>query len=222
MKVFERQGWMVLYLTVSLYLLYYLTQQSADLLTGELWGLSTQAWLVTAVVLAIGHHFLVWFCWRFQLYYSLITRYLGMSGFYIYSGLFFVFFIPRICVVFFLGYANRNSLEVSHLFLYTVTAVITPFILYTFYSVRKYFGLLRATGIDHFDPAYRKKPLVRQGMFKYTNNAMYTFGLLLLLVPGLIFASKTALLIGVFNYCYGWVHYFTLEVPDMREIYLRG
>lgn len=91
--------------------------------------------------------------------------------------------------------------------------------LYLFYSVQKYFGFAHAYGIDHFDESYRAKPLVREGIFKYTDNGMYTFGTLIVILPGLIFASKAALLLGVLNYLYVWVHYFALEKPDMKRIY---
>ena len=47
------------------------------------------------------------------------------------------------------------------------------------YSVVHYFGIDRAYGIDHFEPElYRNKTFVKQGMFKYTDNAMYKFGFL--------------------------------------------
>jgi len=218
MKFIERAGWAVVYVISGIYLI--LGMRGAQgFLAGELWGLSTNDWLVTAVCLAVGHHLYVWLCWRSQLYYSLVTRLLGKRGFAIYAVGFFILFIIRITSVFMLGYANRDSLALSPLLLNGIALVITPFILYTFYSVRKYFGFARATGIDHFDAVYRKKPLVRQGIFRYTSNAMYSFGMMLLLIPGLVFASKAALAIGIFNYFYGWVHYHTLEVPDMKTIY---
>jgi len=90
---------------------------------------------------------------------------------------------------------------------------------YLFYSVRTYFGFNRAYGIDHFDESYRHLPFVREGIFKYTSNAMYTFGFLVLWVPGLIFFSKAALLAACFNHVYIWVHYYTTELPDIRYIY---
>ena len=49
--------------------------------------------------------------------------------------------------------------------------------------------------------------------------AMYTFGFLILWVPGLIFFSKAALLAAGFNHIYIWVHYYTPELPDIRFLY---
>jgi hypothetical protein len=48
---------------------------------------------------------------------------------------------------------------------------------------------------------------------------MYVFAAMVVWIPALIFASKAALISAFFNYAYLWVHYFTLEKPDMRRIY---
>jgi hypothetical protein len=48
---------------------------------------------------------------------------------------------------------------------------------YTMYSVKKFFGFARAAGIDHFDPEYCSRPLVREGVFRWTSNAMYVFAI---------------------------------------------
>ena len=45
------------------------------------------------------------------------------------------------------------------------------------------------------------------------------FGLLILWLPGLLLASKAALLAALFGHVYIWVHYFTVEQPDMIHIY---
>ena len=89
------------------------------------------------------------------------------------------------------------------------------------YSVTRYFTYRRAVGIDHFDPSYRNEPLVRHGIFRFTPNAMYTFGLLILWVPGLLAASAAALLAALFSHVYIWVHYFCTERPDMHHIYAK-
>ena len=87
------------------------------------------------------------------------------------------------------------------------------------YSVGHYFGIDRVYGIDHFDPSYRSKPLVKDGMFKYTDNAMYKFGFLILWTIALVFLSQAALLAAAFNQLYIWVHFYCTELPDIRRIY---
>ena len=90
---------------------------------------------------------------------------------------------------------------------------------YLIYSVKRYFGFKRAYGIDHFDDAYRSLPLVREGIFRFSPNAMYDFGFLLLWVPGLVTQSLAALAVALFSHLYIWVHYACTERADMNRIY---
>lgn len=86
-------------------------------------------------------------------------------------------------------------------------------------SLKRHFGVRRAMGADHFDPAYRSAPLVRRGLFRVTPNAMYVFGFALLWIPGFLLASRAALLSAAFQHAYIWVHYGCTERPDMARIY---
>ena len=56
-------------------------------------------------------------------------------------------------------------------------------------------------------------------MFKYTDNAMYKFGFLILWSIALFTLSKAALLAAAFNHLYIWVHFYFTELPDIRQIY---
>ncbi len=87
-----------------------------------------------------------------------------------------------------------------------------------FYSIRKYFGFDRAIGIDHFYPEkFKKEKMVNQGIFKYTANGMYVFGLLILWIPGILYQSKAALLIALFNHLY--IRYLHSKNPiSLRSI----
>ena len=60
---------------------------------------------------------------------------------------------------------------------------------------------------------------MKKGIFKYTDNGMYVFGLMILYLPGLLLLSKAAILAALFNHVYIWVHYYFTERPDMQEIY---
>ena len=100
-----------------------------------------------------------------------------------------------------------------------VATVLLALVVYLFYSVARYFTFKRAMGIDHFDPSYRTKPLVRGGIFRFARNGMYTFGLLAVWLPGLYTASRAALLAAAFSHAYIWVHYYCTELPDMKRIY---
>jgi hypothetical protein len=76
-------------------------------------------------------------------------------------------------------------------------------------------------GADHFEPEYRKKPFVKNGIYRYTGNAMYTFGTLPFLLPGLLFQSGEGLAFGLYHYLAIWVHYWATEKPDMRHLYTK-
>ena len=77
----------------------------------------------------------------------------------------------------------------------------------------------RASGADHFDVKYRSMPLVREGIFRFTDNAMYTYAFLLFWALAIGFASTGALVVAAFSHLYIWVHYYCTEKPDMESIY---
>jgi protein-S-isoprenylcysteine O-methyltransferase Ste14 len=90
------------------------------------------------------------------------------------------------------------------------------------YSAKRYFGMVRATGADHFDAKYREMPLVREGIFRFTSNAMYLYAFLLFWAVAVGFDSSATLLAAAFAHAYIWVHYFATEKPDMDAIYGQG
>ena len=188
-------------------------------LSGQLLGVSTITWLWLSIAAPVLHQAYVWFAWRTQLKYSLFSRIYGENGFTVYTIGFTVLFVSRLMFMILLSLSNKNSIALSPGFSYAPSIIFILLSGYLFYSVRTYFGFKRAYGIDHFDESYRRVPFVREGIFKYTTNAMYTFGFLILWVPGLIFFSKAALLAAAFNHIYIWVHYYTTELPDIRFIY---
>ncbi len=91
--------------------------------------------------------------------------------------------------------------------------------LYTFWSVIRDFGLMRALGADHFRAEYRELPLVREGIFRYSDNAMYTFGFAGLWGLALLLGSRAALALALFQHAYIWVHMYCTEGPDLEVLY---
>ena len=105
-------------------------------------------------------------------------------------------------------------------FVYFLVGIISIPVAYLFYSVKKYFGIDRAFGLDHFNPEeVKNEPFVKRGIFKYTSNGMYIYGFLILWIPGLLFQSKAALLAALFSHIYIWIHYYFTELPDIKMIY---
>jgi hypothetical protein len=180
---------------------------------------SAATWFWLSILFPILHQVWVWICWRMQLHHQWLSRSLGSWGFRLYGAGFALLSFARLYTLTTTAIATEGSLRVDQGLLNVLALVLAIPMFYTFYSVTRYFGYRRALGIDHFDPSYRTKPFVRKGIFRFTRNGMYTFGLMIVWLPGLIWGSKAALLSAAFSHLYIWVHYFCTELPDMWRIY---
>jgi hypothetical protein len=209
---------------ISLLLLLGLSGYAASLegvMDGSFWGIPTKAWFVILLSDTIIHQCFVWFCWRMELHGRRLTKWLGdtQRAFRIYSIIFAFLFGARFVLVTILAIANRQSLDIESWTGYLLAAIVAVPAIYLFYSVKTYFSFRRAFGIDHFESDARNWSLVDGGIFKWTPNAMYVFGIGALWVPGLALQSSAALVGAAFSHAYIWVHYFTVEKPDMKHIY---
>jgi protein-S-isoprenylcysteine O-methyltransferase Ste14 len=218
MKVFEKQILHILCL-IAILALILLLARFGDTYSGVYLGLSTRAWFFIALAIPILHQFFVVITWRMELYYAFLTRRFGPKGFTVYAVPFMILLVSRLLSTFALAISNRLSLPVNRLLMRGIAGIFLVPLFFVAQGIVRHFGIQRATGIDHFDSSYRNAPLVREGIFKYVGNAMYTLGLLVLWLPGLLLASRAALLAALFNHTYIWVHYFTVELPDMKHIY---
>ncbi len=189
---------------------------------GALFGVSTLVWFVLVLADTVIHQLFVVIAWRLELHGKRLTGWFGGTerAFGFFAAVFAVLFGARFVLITLLAIANRGSLGLEPWIGYVLAAVVAVPAAYLFYSVRTYFGFRRAFGIDHFDPdAARDWPLVREGIFKFTSNGMYVFGIGALWIPGLALQSTAGLVAAAFSHAYIWVHYFTVEKPDMRRIY---
>jgi hypothetical protein len=217
--IFEWQWLHALALAVGLPVLWLVSMNCGCFHRGELWGISTWNWFWISVEIPIAHQIFVWFSWRSELHRNLISRIFGRLGFSAYATVFTFFLVARLVSVTALSLASRETLPVNPFALKFAAVVIGFPVAYLMYSVARYFTITRAYGADHFDDAYRAKPLIREGIFRFTSNGMYTFGLMVLYLPALWYASRPALVAAVFGHLYIWVHYFATELPDLRRIY---
>jgi hypothetical protein len=216
--MFEKQGQHYFLLIILLLGVYFLA--TGDVLSGQMWGISTQTWLWIAVTTPVLHQIVVALLWRAELYHHKMTEWSGDKAFSVYKIIFTILFVGRPVTLILLGISNANTLILNPVIAYSIAVILFIPFAYTMYSVARYFGMDRAYGIDHFDPSiYKDKPFVKQGMFKYTNNAMYKFGFLGLWVIGFAFLSKAVLLAAAFNHLYIWVHFYFTELPDIKHIY---
>ena len=217
MNLFDKQIYHFLALVLLLSGAYALLDDVA--LSGQIFGIPTLIWFWLSIAVPILHQIYVWFAWRTQLKYAFITRIFGESGFIVYAIGFVLLLVSRLAFIIILSLSNRHSISLGTAFAYTLSLIFVLLSGYVLYSVYTYFSFKRAYGIDHFDDSYRLLPFVREGIFRFTSNAMYTCGFLILWVPGLIFFSKAGLIAAGFNHVYIWVHYYTTELPDIRFIY---
>jgi len=169
-----------------------------------------------AVSVPVLHQVFVWIAWRLELKSSAVSKTIGFHG---YLVIFFLLFTARFLSLVILAWLDRESLGLE----FTPRAIIAALFLgigmYAMYSVKQYFGFARAAGGDHFETRYRKMPLVKQGIFRYTKNGMYLFAFLIFWAIAVVFNSSAALVVAAFSHIYIWVHYFASEKPDMEYLY---
>jgi protein-S-isoprenylcysteine O-methyltransferase Ste14 len=123
--------------------------------------------------------------------------------------------------LFALAWADRGSLKLGAMPRILLAGISVTLGIYAMYSVFRYFGLARAAGADHFDSHYRNMALVKQGIFRYTNNGMYFYAFLLFWAIAIGLNSSAALAVAAFSHAYIWVHFYATEKPDMESIYSR-
>ena len=219
-KLFQNQLSHFVFLLISFWAIAFICDNYPVYLAGELWGVSTKCWLYIAIGSPIIHQIYVLVCWRLELYSQTISKTFGDKGFVLYKVGFAVLILSRPITLTLLAISNANTLSLNPYVSYLIAMLLSIPAAYLFYSVKKFFGMDRAFGADHFEPEKAKTlPMVNKGVFKYTSNGMYVFGFLILWVPGFLFLSKAALLIALLNHVYIWIHYYYTEKPDMDFIY---
>lgn len=216
--MFEKQVQHYLLLIVLLIGVYFFA--TGEVLSGQLWGISTQTWLWIAIATPVFHQIFVALLWRAELYHHRMTEWFGDKAFPIYKLIFTILFVGRPVSLILVGISNANTFNINSTLAYVLAGILFIPAAYTFYSVLHYFGMDRAYGDDHFKPdEYKNKPFVKQGMFKYTDNAMYKFAFLILWALAFLCMSRAALLVAGFNHLYIWVHFYFTELPDIKYIY---
>ena len=204
-----------IFLAVALPLIYV-----AQPTEGHWLGISVALWYWIAIATPVLHQTFVWVSWRLQLQHQVFTHHgTSESGLRIYLVLFFTLFVGRFVTLFVLCLADQNTLSLPLGLRLLLALPILCFAGYTMYSIKKFFGFARAAGLDHFDPDYRNQPLVQEGVFRWTANAMYVFAIQSLWLFGILAASKLAFIVAAFQAVYIWVHYYATEKPDMAFIY---
>ena len=182
-------------------------------------GITDSTWFYSLLIIVIIHQFLGWFVFRSQLCFSLFSRIFGRYDLFVWGCLFFPFLLLRPLLTLALGLADAGSITEFRSLQIIVGLILLLPAFYTLWSLHKYFGMVRALGADHFREQYRQMPIVREGAFKYSSNAMYAFVFLIFWAIALLTGSLAALAAALFQHAYIWVHLYCTEEPDMRIIY---
>ena len=191
-------------------LLFYVGVQFVDLEnnTNIFLGIGALEWFLIAMTIPLIHQAYVWICWRSELCWKSISNTIGFKGYVIF---FFILIISRLSAIV-LCLVDYGSLY-RHSWLAWVLGA------YTMYSVKKYFGFLRAAGADHFDPKYRNLSFERRGIFKWTPNAMYVFAIGIPFSFAVATGSQSMFVVAIYTYISIWLHYFCTEKEDFKIIY---
>ena len=217
-KILQHQGYHLLAFLLLGALLHYTTQVYPDG-PRRVWGLSASQWIWLSWIAAGVFQFWITFFWRMELYGGRISAWMGAAGFPVYRAGYVVFGLLRLFPVVPISIASPATASVPLWVSLPFLIVTIPLSLWGLYGAAVYFGVTRASGADHFDPAYREKNLETRGIYKYTPNVMYAVVLLALYHPGLVWQSAPGLIAAAVHHAFVWVHYFCTEKPDMKEIY---
>ena len=210
---FKHQIWHI----GGLIILFYLGCQLVDFENNSnvFFGISAKNWFLFSMITPLLHQGYVWLCWRSELCWQTISR---TIGFKVYVIIFFIFGILRLSSIG-LCFADYGTWYNPEWIAWIISMLIfIPFI-YTLYSIKKYFGFMRATGIDHFDPSYKDIPFEKRGIFKWSSNAMYTFAVAVFFGFAISSGSKAMFIFAVYTYIGTWLHYFCTEKEDFKVIY---
>ncbi len=185
----------------------------------RLLGLTATGWANVSITLAVLHQMVVAVVFRLQLHRNMMTRLFADRDMTVWRLVFMPLLIARPITVILTGWADPVPITDWRSAEIVSGAVLLAIAIWGMHSVLKYFTIPRALGGDHFRDSFAAMPLVQQGAFKYTSNAMYCIVFLGLWGIALLFGSWNALVLALFQHAFIWVHMYCTEKPDMEWIY---
>jgi len=199
--------------------LFYFGSQFADLKnnTNTFLGINALCWFMIAMTIPLIHQTYTWVCWRSELCWKSISNSIGFKGYLV--G-FFILIISRFSAVI-LCFVDYGSLYKPGWLTWTLSIIVFIPGAYTMYSVKKYFGFTRAAGADHFDSKYKDMVFEKRGIFKWSSNSMYVFGLAIPFAFAIATGSQSMFIVAVYSYISIWLHYFCTEKEDFKIIYAK-
>ena len=210
---FKHQIWHI----GGIIVLFYIGAQIVDLKSNinTFLGISALSWFMIAMSVPIIHQAYVWICWRSELCWQSISKTIGFKA---YAIIFFILGLSRFSAIV-LCFVDYGSLYKPGILAWVISIIFFIPAIYTMYSVKKYFGFLRAAGADHFDPKYRDMPFEKRGIFKWSPNAMYVFAIGIPFAFAVATGSQSMFVVATYTYISVWLHYFCTEREDFKIIY---
>lgn len=185
----------------------------------QLLWLSATDWAKVSIALAVLHQGIVAIVFRLQLHHNFMTRLFGDRDMRIWAIIFLPLLLARPLTVLLTGLSDTQPITpYREAEIALGVALMIPAI-WGAHSTLVYFTLPRALGGDHFRDHIAALPMVNQGAFRYTPNAMYGIVFLGLWGIALLCGSWNALIVALFQHAYIWVHMYCTEAPDMGWIY---
>jgi len=181
--------------------------------------LTATEWAKLSILLAIFHQVVVAVVFRLQLHRGLLTRMFGARDLEIWTKIFLPFLVARPITIILTGWADDTSLNEPRWLEWVIGLALVALAGWVMHSVFKHFTIRRAVGGDHFRDEIAELPMVREGAFRFTRNAMYGLAFFGMWGIALLFDSWNALVVAFFQHCYIWVHWYCTEQPDMEWLY---
>ena len=182
-------------------------------------GLNTTTWAYAAIAVGLIHQSIVAVVFRLQLHFDILVRLFGDNALKVWAIIFLPLLAARPLLILIVGISDYGSLGGNRELQLVAGALLLLLIPWGMHSVLKYFTINRALGGDHFYDDYLNMPIVDQGAFRYSPNAMYTFIFSGLWGIALLLGSWNAMVLALFYHAYIWVHMYCTEDPDMRILY---
>jgi Phospholipid methyltransferase len=183
-----------------------------------LW-LTSYGWAVVSIVLAGVHQLIVAIGFRLQLHRNWLTNLFGDRDMRVWAVVFMPLLAARPITLILIGWSDTTAITPWRAPEIVLGLALIGVAIWGMHSVLVYFTLPRALGGDHFRDEIAAMPMVREGVFKYTANAMYGIVFLGFWGIALAFGSWNALVVALFQHAFIWVHMYCTEAPDMRWIY---
>jgi hypothetical protein len=182
-------------------------------------GLTSTGWALVSIWLAVIHQVIVAKVFRLQLHRGVMTRVFGDRDLAVWQAIFLPFLIARPLTLILVGWADPSRLTGLRWLEIPLGLALIAVAIWVLHSVIVHFTIRRAVGGDHFREDIADLPIVREGAFAVTPNAMYGLAFLGLWGIALLFGSWNALVVALFQHVYIWVHWYLTEKPDMKRLY---